>query len=189
MKIILNSCGFAFFLLLTATTYASSPEDLTSQFYQHIDSNQWNQVADMMHESALNEFKSQLLPLLMSEANNGRNGLLRRTFGKNATFDDAKNASDKVFFVNVISNVAGLVRNSGIKNTHTTIVGKVMEGDDVMHVLVRERYKLGEMELTNMEVLSYKQVGKDWSLLLSGKIRGLVQTLKTSMYQLKKRKK
>lgn len=189
MKTILNKLALASLLLLSFTSYAASPEDQTTLFYQYVDTSQWHKIADMLDESALSEFKTKLLPLLNHEANNGRNGLLRRTFGKKATFEDAKKASDKVFFVNVISNVAGLVRNAGIKNTQTTIIGKVMEGDDIMHVLVRERYMLGDMELTNMEVLSYKQASDNWSLLLSGKIRGLVQTLQTSMYQLRQRKK
>ena len=189
MKIILKNAALTFLILLTTTAYAASPDELTAQYYQHIDKNQWNNIADMLHESALIEFKSRLLPLLNSEANNGRNGLLRRTFGKQATYEDAKNASEKVFFVKVISNVAGLVKNSGIKNTQTTVIGKIAEDKDLIHVLVRERYQLGDMELTNMEVLSYKQVGKDWALLLSGKIHALVQTLQTSMYQLRKRKK
>ncbi|WP_455207031.1 hypothetical protein [Kaarinaea lacus] len=189
MKIILNNCVLAFFFLLTSIANAASPEDMTAQFYQYINANQWNNIADLLDESALSDFKKQMLPLLSTEAKNGRNGLLRKTFGKEATFDDAKNASTKVFFVNVISNVAGLVRNSGIKTTQTTIIGKVSEGEDVMHVLVRENYKLGEMELTNMEVLSFMKAGNDWSMLLSGKIRGLVQTLQTSTYQLRNRKK
>jgi|GEM_PF-4329876 hypothetical protein len=189
MKIILNTVVLAFLLLLTAAVHAASPEELTTLYYQHIDKSQWNKIADMLHESALNEFKTQLLPLLNSEANNGRNGLLKKTFGKQATYEDAKKASEKVFFVNVISNVAGLMKNSGIKNTQTTVIGKVTENDDLVHVLVRERYKLGDMALTNMEVLSYKQAGKNWALLLSGKIHALVQTLQTSMYQLRQRKK
>ena len=189
MKIILKDTTLALLLLLSTSAYATSPEDLTVQYYQHIDKNQWNKIADMLHESALNEFKTQLLPLLNSEANNGRNGLLKKTFGKQATYEDAKKASEKVFFVNVISNVAGLIKNSGIKNTQTMVIGKVTENDDLVHVLVRERYKLGDMMLTNMEVLSYKQAGKDWALLLSGKIHALVQTLQTSMYQLRQRKK
>ena len=58
-----------------------------------------------------------------------------------------------------------------------------------MHVLVRESYKLGDIEIANMEVLSFKKSGDYWALLLSGKIRGLVQTLQTSTYQLRQRRK
>jgi len=189
MKTILKNLALALVLLFPFTSYATSPEEQTKLFYQYVDASEWNKIADLLNESALHEFKAKLLPLLNHEATNGRNGLLKRTFGKNAKFEDAQNATDKVFFVNVISNVAGLIRNSGIKNTHTTVIGEVMEGDDVMHVLVRERYKLGDMEITNIEVLSYKKINNNWAMLLSGKIRGLVQTLQTSMYQLQHRKK
>jgi len=189
MKIILKNLALALLLLFPFTSYAASPEEQTNLFYQYVDTSQWNKIADMLDNSALHEFKAKMLPLLNHEATNGRNGLLKRTFGKNAKFEDAQNATDQVFFVNVISNVAGMIRNSGIKNTHTTIIGEVMEGDDVMHVLVRERYKLGDMEITNIEVLSYKQLNGSWAMLLSGKIRGLVQTLQTSMYQLRQRRR
>ncbi len=178
----------AFSLLFASVIQAATPEEMAAQYYQYIDTNQWGKLADLMHESTLSHFKSSLLPTLQASANNGRSGLLKKTFGKDATFDDAKKASDKDFFVAFVSNVAGLIRNSGIKNTQTTIIGKVPEGDSEVHVLVRESYKLGKMELINMEVLSFKKAGKKWALLLSGKLRGLVQTIQTTTYQLKNRK-
>jgi hypothetical protein len=189
MKIILKNAALAFLILLAHTATAASPEELTSQYYHYVDTSQWNKIADMLHESALGDFKAQMLPLLNTQANSGSSGLLKKTFGKQATYEDAKNASEKVFFINVVSNIAGLMRNSGIKNTQTAVLGRIAENDELVHVLVRERYTLGDMHLTNMEVLSYKQVDKDWALLLSGKIHGLVQTLQTSMYQIRNRKK
>lgn len=189
MKIILISGLLAFFLFFVSAIHAATPERIAAGYYQHIDTNQWNKIADMLHESALSEFKTKLLPTLKPLNHSGKSGLLKKTFGKEATYEDAKKSPNKEFFINVVGNVASLVRNSGIKNTQTTIVGKTPEGDDVIHVLVRETYKLGDMELANMEVLSFKKSGDAWKLLLSGKILGLVQTLQTSTYQLRQRKK
>ena len=189
MKIILTNGLLAFLLLFHSAIHAATPERIAAQYYQHIDASQWNKIADMLHETALSEFKTSLLPTLKPLNHSGKSSLLKKTFGKDATFEDAKKASNKVFFVKVIGNVAGLMRNTGIKNTQTAIIGRVSEGNDAAHVLVRESYKLGDMELTNMEVLSFKKSGDNWALLLSGKMRGLVQTLQTSTYQLRQLKK
>lgn len=189
MKIILNNCMLAVCLLLTTAVNAASPQDMTAQYYRYIANNQWDEIAGMLHETALHDFKSKLLPLLQTTSSSGKNGLLQKMFGKGATFADAEKAADKVFFVNLVGNAAGLIRSSGIKNTQTVIIGNVAENDNVVHVLVRENYMLGDMALTNMEVLSFKKSGNGWSMLLSGKILGMVQTLQTSTYQLRNRTK
>ena len=189
MKIILINSVLASVLLFASAVHAVTPEQMAEQYYKYIDADQWNKIADVMHETALSDFKANLLPTLKPLNHSGKSGLLRKTFGKEATFEDAEKASSKEFFIKVVGNVAGLVRNTGIKNTQTTIIGKVPENNDVVHVLVKESYKLGAMEIINMEVLSFKKSGDGWALLLSGKIRGLVQTLQTSTYQLRQRKK
>ena len=189
MKNILTTILLAFFLFFVSATHAASPERMAKQYYIYIDANQWNKIADMMHESALTDFKAKLLPTLKPINHSGKSGLLKKTFGKNATYEDARKAPNKKFFINVVGNVASLVRNTGIKNTQTSIIGKIPDSDDVAHVLVRESYKLGDIEIANMEVLSFKKSGDSWALLLSGKIRGLVQTLQTSTYQLRQRRK
>ncbi|WP_455201399.1 hypothetical protein [Kaarinaea lacus] len=189
MKIILNQSVPALLLLFASAIHAATPEHIADQYYQLIDANQWSNIADMMHETALTEFKTKLLPTLKPLNHSGKSGLLKKTFGKEATYEDASKASNKEFFVNVVGNVASLVRNTGIRNTQTTVIGKMPEGKDVVHVLVRETYRLGEIKISNMEVLSFKKSGDGWALLLSGKIRGLVQTLQTSTYHIRQRKK
>ena len=189
MKNILTKILLVFVLFFVSATQAASPERMAEQYYLYVDANQWNELADMFHESALSDFKAKLLPTLKPINHSGKSGLLEKTFGKNATYEDAKKSSNKKFFINVVGNVASLVRTTGIKNTQTNIIGKTPEGDDVVHVLVRESYKLGDIEIANMEVLSFKKSGDYWALLLSGKIRGLVQTLQTSTYQLRQRRK
>ena len=60
------------------------------------------------------------------------------------------------------------------------VLGEVKEGANVAHVVMRNRVSVGEIEIEAMEVVSFKKVGKDWKALLSGKMKGLANQLRTA---------
>ncbi len=60
MKIILINGLLVFFLLFVSVIHAATPERMATQYYQHIDADQWNKIADMLHETALRGFRNLL---------------------------------------------------------------------------------------------------------------------------------
>ena len=138
-----------------------------------------------MHEDALKEFKQSLLPVFEREAARKQSLLLERIYGKGATLDQAKKASEKSFFQRAIQNVAGLMKNTQYKLHNSRVLGKVAEGNDIVHVMVKETATAGSYEMHTIEVFSFRKTGDSWRLLLSGKLANFAQTARFNTEQAK----
>ena len=63
------------------------------------------------------------------------------------------------------------------------ILGRIEEKPDVVHVLARTTISVGDLSVTDIEVISFRPYGETWRMLLSGELQGLAQALRASLGQ------
>lgn len=81
---------------------------------------------------------------------------------------------DVEFFASIFNFVMQQADQAGgINFEGVEILGEVKEGDNIAHLVTRNRVSVGEMEVEAMEVVSLKKNGEDWRMLMAGNIKGL----------------
>ena len=66
------------------------------------------------------------------------------------------------------------------------ILGEVMEGPDLAHVVTRNTVSVGEVEVEGMEVVSCRKQGDEWKLLVSTQMKGLANQIRAALAQVPK---
>ena len=102
-------------------------------------------------------------------------------YGASQTIESLGKASDVEFFTGLFNFIMGQADAAGgLSFDGLEILGEVMEGKNVSHLVIRNRVSVGEIEMEAMEVISLQKVGKEWRVLMSGKIKGLPQQLEAA---------
>ena len=54
-----------------------------------------------------------------------------------------------------------------------------MEGEDLAHVVVRNRISVAEHDVESVEVTTFSKIGSQWKVKMSGKLRVIALTLRS----------
>jgi hypothetical protein len=88
--------------------------------------------------------------------------------------------SDYDFFVSFWRGILTSERFSGkINFDDVKILGVVMEGEDLAHVVVRNRISVAEHDVESVEVTTFSKIGSQWKVKMSGKLRVIALTLRS----------
>jgi len=140
------------------------------------------EIPKFIHPDELTRFRTMILPLFATEP--GSEGVLSAThfFGPDATPDSVNALAPDQFmgqFLNQVGTEIGLDRmNFG----EAEVLGEVREGE-VIHLVTRTTVGIGELSITQMEVVSMKPHGDSFALLLSGQIDGIAKMLSAKFRQ------
>ena len=64
-----------------------------------------------------------------------------------------------------------------LSSAQTTVLGHVMEGDTVAHVVYRMRMSVGEMNVDQVQVAPVKRADGQWRVLLAGSFAGMMNAV------------
>lgn len=64
-----------------------------------------------------------------------------------------------------------------LSSAQTTVLGHVMEGDSVAHVVYRMRMGVGEMSVDQVQVAPLKRADGQWRVLLTGSFAGMMNAV------------
>ena len=167
----------ALILCSTANAAPSTPQAAVQAYFADLQSNGLSAGADHMHPAELARFKSMLLPLFTQNAGEQPTDLRVAIFGSNATNASVTAMPPREFMRSFLGLVAKQPAMASLQIQSPELVGAVPEGD-IVHVISRTRVGNGEMSVTQMEVISLKQDGEAWRLMLSGSIEGMAQALR-----------
>jgi hypothetical protein len=141
----------------------------------------WEAYADLMHPEGLNDFKGLLAPVLRAAEKKGREeqaGLLTLFHGAR----DLKTAlawEPKEFFLRFQNATASRYPlKDNFTGTTAKVLGKVPEGANQTHVVVRVTRTMGKTKLTRVEVVTVKRSGGAWKVAMPEELRGLAETIK-----------
>ena len=169
----LFSCLLA--LVLPAAANASSPEEVTKEYFAAIQQHGMSTAVEYMHPEELAKFQEMVLPIFALEEESGQAELRTKMFGRTATVESVANARPHDFMKRFLLFFAEATHTlGGIDFDEIEVLGSVPEGE-VVHVVARTSVGVGEIRASGMEVISWKRHGSGWKALLSGEMQGLAQ--------------
>lgn len=155
---------------------AETPEHVERQYVNAIRSQGMTAVPDYMHPDELTRFQEMLGPALSGDSPAAEN-LRTAFFGANATAVSVHSMSPDEFMRGFMAFAQSQMKAMNVSVGQSEILGSVKEGE-VVHLVTRNTTGVGELQLTQLEVVSLKPYQGSWRLLLSGKLEGMAQALK-----------
>jgi hypothetical protein len=173
--------AFAVLLLSSGLVYGATAPETTAAFYEQLRKGDFEAAAGYFDPPALTEFRQSLN--IINDAPPVAQAQFRQAFfGEGATAESIAKLSDADFFSSFLRTALAQAKALGKANfDKIDILGEVMEGPDVAHVVVRNRVSVGEMEVEGMEVVSCKKRGDEWKLLVSTQMQGLANQLRAAL--------
>ena len=173
----------ACFFLTSPAALTEEPEEVAHLYIRAMADARMNVVADQMHPSALDRFKGITTEIAASieSAPPERKPpakMVSALFGDDG-LTGVKDLPPRDVFVRLMSNLTTLVPQ--IRAMHAgseyQVLGHVIEGGNLAHVVFRATLAQGEHEMTKMSVLSLKRDGEHWKVLLTDDLENLVTGL------------
>jgi hypothetical protein len=159
-----------------------SPEQLVSLYYQKMGEKDMTSLADYMHSGELAKFKKMMLPVFEAGFASGKDPGILKAFTQGDTLKQIQDYSPRKFFSRFLRWV--MIIKPGIdevlKQSTIKPIGHVSEqttDGEIIHVVFRMTSSMEGMRISKLSVMSLKQDGKAWKLMLTGEIEGIAQAL------------
>jgi hypothetical protein len=158
-----------------------SPEVVASAYFEAIKAGDWNRVAAQFTPEAQAKYRAMMTELIDAAAASGQADVRSMLLGKDTTAEQAAKLSDRDFVARTLEAILG--RSLGmIQFERIDVVGRVPEGDRLLHVLCR-MHMAGPagVAIEKMTVVSLERDASGWGIGLTGDIKGLVAALKAQL--------
>lgn len=167
--------------LSSSWVYGATAPETTASFYQQLQEGDFEAAAAFFDPPALTEFRQSLS--IINEAPPAAQLQFREAFfGEGATAESIAKMSDSEFFASFLRAALSQAQALGKVNFEDLeILGEVMEGPDVAHVVTRNKLSVGDFEVEGMEVVSCKKRGDEWKLLVSTQMKGLANQIRSAL--------
>jgi hypothetical protein len=162
---------------------AEQPEEVAHLYIRAMADARLNVVADHMHPGALDRFKGIMIEIAgaIAAAPEDRKPPAKMV---SALFGDegpaaVKDLAPREVFVRFMSNLTTFVPQIRVMHAGSEyqVLGHVVEGGNVAHVVFRATLLQGAHEMTKMSVLSLKRDGEHWKVLLTDDLESLISGL------------
>ena len=173
--------ALAALLLSSGLVYGATAPETAAAFYKQLQEGNFEAAAAFFDSPALTEFRQSLS--IIDEAPPAAQQQFREAFfGAGATAESIAKMSDKQFFASFLRSAITQAEALGRVNfDDLEILGEVMEGPDVAHVVTRNQVTVGDVEVEGMEVVSCKKRGDEWKLLVSTQMKGLANQIRAAI--------
>jgi len=175
-----------FFCLLSLSAQVEASEkiaqDLIRTYWQNLASKNYFKVAQTLNNEELKTFKETFVPLYEIEFKEGKNDLLKATFGPDISHEVVRTVTAEELFSKVIEftmKTGGMV--SDIKILEPEVIGAVKEGENVIHVVYRYHFKYGEKRSSDLQVMSVSKTEGIWKVLMPETFKLISQKFKQAI--------
>lgn len=172
-----RSLVFAIILMLVPAVLHSQDDqlqDVTNAYVQSMKAGDFAGMADLMHPASLAEFRLMLVPVLDLP---GADEAVPQLLGV-ATVEDARALSDQGMFAAFMQFVVN--QEPGVAEAMNTaeveILGRVTEAEDI-HVVIRTTMTVQEVEMRQLDVVTFRQDNGMWRAVLAGNVTALAQII------------
>lgn len=161
--------------------FAETPEERAELYFADVQRLDFDAAVGHYDPDGLREFREEFsfykeLPAQQQAQ------FIQTFFGPMETVESVRKLSDQAFFAAIFKFVMRQAEAAGGLNfDELEILGGVPEGDDVRHLVTRNRVSVGEIQVEAMEVVSLKQHGEEWRILMSGKLKGMADQMKAAL--------
>jgi len=162
----------------SGSAIAKSPLETAKDYFNLLKQQHYNAVAGYYDPATLAEFR-QLMNFQNEMPAEKRQAYFQTFFSPALTEESAAKLSDSDFFASFLRGVLSTEKlGDALRLDNLGIIGEVMEGEDVAHVVVRNRLSVGETDIESIEVITFKKTGDEWKVQMSGKLKGIALTLR-----------
>jgi hypothetical protein len=153
------------------------PEEAARAFTSAMRSRDWDRLSSLMHSQALSEFRGMLQPVIeLPEAGDFRRGL----FGTPdpAAIDALPDTEFFERFIGAMFSQAPAIGDM-LDDADLHVIGRVMEGETA-HVVSRLEMSVEGIDVSKVEVMSFKREKDEWRALLTGEVSNVAAALRAS---------
>lgn len=170
-----SACGPAETVLSAAGE--GGPEEAARAFTSAMRSRDWDRLSSLMHSDALSEFRDMLQPVIeLPEA-----GEFRRALFGSPNPDAIDALPNTEFFERFIGAMFSQAPAIGdmLDDAELEVIGRVMEGETA-HVVSRLDMSIEGIDVSKVEVMSFKREKDEWRALLTGEVSSVAAALRSS---------
>ena len=167
-----------FLMIACGPAFGKSASDTAKDFYDFLKQGNYSAAAKYYDPAALREFR-ELMSFEQDIPVEKRNIYFQTFFIPPLTEGSVSALSDQDFFVSFWRGILASERFFGeIKYDDVNILGIVMEGENLAHVVIRNRITVAEDDVESVEVTTFGKVGDQWKVKMSGKLKAIALTLR-----------
>jgi len=173
--------AFVVLVLWSGLAYGATAPETTAEYFKHVEEGDFAAAANLFDPPALTEFRESL-GIIKEAPPTAQQQFREAFFGAGATAESIAQMSDSEFFASFLRAARAQAESLGSADFDgLEILGEVMEGPDIAHVVTRNKITAGEIEIEGMEVISCKKRGDEWKLLVSSQMKGLANQIRTAL--------
>jgi hypothetical protein len=154
-----------------------SPEAVVRAYVAAIKERGLTAVTGYIHPDEQLRFKTMLMSAFGNAGTPAQSGWLTTIFGKNATLESVRAKTPEEFMRAFMIFTNGQLSSLKVNIKDVKVIGAVKEGE-ILHLVTRNVAGAGDIQITQMAVVSMKPYRGSWKLLLTGELEGFAQTIK-----------
>lgn len=153
-----------------------TPEQVVQRYFDSFRSGDYAGNVALMHPEALLSMKETMTGLIAIPGA-ADTPEFREMFGV-STMEEFNRMDPAVLMERILrSQLENPEMKEVLSTAQTTVLGHVMEGDSVAHVVYRMRMSIGEMEMDQVQVAPVKRADGQWRVLLTGSLAGMMNAV------------
>jgi hypothetical protein len=150
-----------------------TPEQVVQRYFDSFRTGDYATNVSLMHPEALLAMK-ETMSGLVAIPGAADEPEFREMFGV-GTVEEFNQLAPAVLMERILrSQLENPDMKEVLATAQTTVLGHVMEGDTVAHVVYRMRMSIGEMEMDQVQVAPLKRADGEWRVLLTGSLAGMM---------------
>jgi hypothetical protein len=156
-----------------------TPESVAKAYFAAMQSADWAKCASLMHHDALASMKSTLAAVVNAD----KTGDAAKTIFKLKSVAEYSQLGEAAVFerlMDFITSVAPDMKTALAASTNT-ILGRVDEGPDLVHIVFRSRAKLEGEEVNEVDLISFKKQDSNWRALLTSDMEDMLNRFAEEM--------
>lgn len=126
-----------------------------------------------VHPEAISAFRTNVVRILEQSATPDQRAQGLKFFGGARSVDELKKMPAERVFVAYMRGVFGRMPAAPELRITNSVIGEVLEGDALAHIVYRSRIASAKESVANVTVLSLRRTPGGWKALLDGDLQGL----------------
>jgi hypothetical protein len=162
---------------------AQSASETANDYYTLLKQKNYNSAAGYYDPVALSEFR-QLMSFVNAIPDAKRQVFFQVFFEPDLTDNSIRTLSDSDYFASFLRGVLGSeIFSESMNYDDVEILGEVVEGEDIAHVVTRNKYLFKDQDVESVEVSTFKKVDGEWRVQMSGKLKGIALAIRWDIVQ------
>ena len=150
-----------------------TPEQVVQRYFDSFRAGDYATNVALMHPEALQSFR-ETITALAALPGAAEDPQFREMFGV-TTLEEFNRLAPAALFEGVLrSQLENPEMREILSSAQTAVLGHVMEGDTLAHVVYRMRMSLGATSLDQVQVAPVKRADGQWRVLLTGNFAGMM---------------